>query len=170
MDGTIETRCKTSREGGTVNALGKETEVYSCPSLKDRRRQETPATKNGNKPKRWAKENYWEPSTEYSQLKLDLSRTISQCPWRRCLVFERFAAKCDCLGSVQFLRFHHRINWKHFSGALVSVSVPGEDKVSFGQETNHTLPPLQLESHVRTIGTDEQKKLRWRVHTPRMNA
>ena len=46
---------------------------------------------------------------------------------------------------------------EHFSGALVSVSVPGEDNLSVAWETFHTLPPLQRESHVRTIGTDEQK-------------
>ena len=54
-------------------------------------------------------------------------------------------------------------------GALVSVSVPIAGTVS-ARETNHTLPPVRLESHVYTIETDEQKELRYRVHTPRMNS
>ena len=46
---------------------------------------------------------------------------------------------------------------EHFSGALVSGSVPIAGTVSVARETNHTLPPVRLESHVYTIETDEQK-------------
>lgn len=45
---------------------------------------------------------------------------------------------------------------EHFSGALVLVSVPREDNVSVAWETFQSLPPLQQDSCVYTIGTDER--------------
>ncbi len=46
---------------------------------------------------------------------------------------------------------------EHFSGALVSVSVPREDNVSVAWETNKMEPPLRRDSQVNTFGTDEKK-------------
>ena len=59
---------------------------------------------------------------------------------------------------------------EHFSGALVSVSVPREDNVSVAWETFHT-PATPTTGVPRTYDRNERaKELRWRGYTLRMNA
>jgi hypothetical protein len=70
---------------------------------------------------------------------------------------------------VQKLRDAARSD-EHFSGALVSVSVPREDNVSVARETNQMEPPLRRDSHVYTSRNGRAKELRWRGDTLRMNA